>query len=108
MQIAAYPIFDNQGEISSIIRLERDVTEKREMEYDLAFRSKELQRAQHQLERLFKISRQLNAKNTLSEIVDYAYEVAQEIFPDAVPLIFLLDAGGQKPSMLGSFHISKW
>jgi PAS domain S-box-containing protein len=95
LQIATYPIFDNQGELSSIIRLERDVTEKRKMADDLAFRSRELQRAQHQLERLFKISRQVNAKNALSEIVDYAHEVAQEIFPNSVPLIFLLDAGGQ-------------
>ena len=95
LQIATYPIFDKQGWISSIVRLERDVTEKRKMADDLAFRSKELQRAQYQLERLFKISRQVNAKNAISEIVDYAHEVAQEIFPDAVPLIFLLDAGGR-------------
>jgi PAS domain S-box-containing protein len=95
LQIATYPIFDNQGELSSIIRLERDVTEKREMQDALAFRSKELERTQHQLERLFKISRQVNAKNALSEIVDYAHEVAQEIFPNSVPLIFLLDAEGQ-------------
>ena len=95
LQIATYPIFDNQGELSSIIRLERDVTEKREMQAALAFRSKELERAQHQLERLFKISRHVNAKNALSEIVDYAHEVAQEIFPNSVPLIFLLDAEGQ-------------
>jgi DNA-binding NtrC family response regulator len=95
LQIATYPVFDNDGEIRSIIRLERDVTEKRKMADELAFRSKELQRAQNQLERLFKISRQVNAKNALSEIVDYTHEVAQEIFPDAVPLLFLLDAGGQ-------------
>jgi PAS domain S-box-containing protein len=95
LQIATYPIFNNQGELSSIIRLERDVTEKRKMADDLAFRSRELQRAQHQLERLFKISRQVNAKNALSEIVDYAYEVAQEIFPNSAPLMFLLDAGGR-------------
>ncbi|MDH4206082.1 MAG: PAS domain-containing protein, partial [Desulfobacteraceae bacterium] len=95
LQIATYPIFDNQGEISSIIRLERDVTDKRKMADALAFRSKELQRAQNQLERLFKISRQVNAKNALSEIVDYAHEVTREIFPNAVPLIFLLDAGGR-------------
>ena len=95
LQISTYPIFDNQGELSSIIRLERDVTEKRKMADDLAFRSKELQRAQNQLERLFKISRQVNAKNALSEIVDYAHEVTREIFPNAVPLIFLLDAGGR-------------
>lgn len=95
LQIATYPIFDDEGEVRSIIRLERDVTEKRKMADDLAFRSRELQRAQHQLERLFKISRQVNAKNALSEIVDYAYEVTQEILTDAVPLIFLLDAGRQ-------------
>jgi PAS domain S-box-containing protein len=95
LQIATYPIFDNQGALSSIIRLERDVTEKREMQDALAFRSKELERAQHRLERLFKISRQVNAKNALSEIVDYAHEVTQEIFPNSVPLIFLLDAEGQ-------------
>ena len=95
LQIATYPIFDSKGDIRSIIRLERDVTEKRKMADELAFRSKELQRAQSQLERLFKISRQVNAKNTLSEIVDHAHEVAKEIFPDAVPLIFLLDAGGR-------------
>jgi len=95
LQIATYPIFDNQGDISLIIRLERDVTDKRKMADALAFRSKELERAQHQLERLFKISRQVNAKNALSEIVDYAHEVAQEIFPNSVPLIFLLDSGGQ-------------
>ena len=95
LQIATYPIFDNQGDISSIIRLERDVTEKRKMADALAFRSRELQRAQNQLERLFKISRQVNAKNALSEIVDYAHEVTQEIFPDTVLLIFLLDSEGQ-------------
>ena len=95
LQIATYPIFDSKGDIRSIIRLERDVTEKRKMADELAFRSKELQRAQNQLERLFKISRQVNAKNTLSEIVDHAHEVAKEIFPDAVPLIFLLDARGR-------------
>ena len=95
LQISTYPIFDNQSELSSIIRLERDVTEKRKMADDLAFRSSELQKAQHQLERLFKISRQVNAKNALSEIVDYAHEVAQEIFPNSVSLFFLLDAGGR-------------
>ena len=95
LQIATYPVFDNEGEIRSIIRLERDVTEKRKMADELAFRSKELQRAQNQLERLFKISRQVNAKNALSEIVDYTHEITREIFLDAVPLLFLLDASGQ-------------
>jgi len=95
LQIAAYPILDDQGEIVSVIRLERDVTEKRKMEDALAFRSKELQRAQHQLEKLFEISRQVNAKNSLWEIIDYVHEIAGEIFTDSDPILFLLDAGGQ-------------
>jgi len=94
-QVATYPILDSQGEITSIIRLERDVTEKREMEKALAFRSKELQRAQHQLERLFEISRQISAKNSLWEIVDFIHGITREIFPGSAPLIFLLEAGNQ-------------
>jgi PAS domain S-box-containing protein len=95
LQITTYPILDDQGEIVSVIRLERDVTEKRKMEDALAFRSKELQRAQHQLEKLFEISRQVNAKNSLWEIVDYVHEIAGEIFTNSDPILFLLDAGGQ-------------
>jgi PAS domain S-box-containing protein len=79
--------------IEGLARLLGEFTKRRRAENALIFRSKELQRAQHQLERLFKISRQVNAKNTLSEIVDYAHEVAQEIFPNSAPLMFLLDAG---------------
>jgi PAS domain S-box-containing protein len=95
LQIATYPIFDKYGDINSIVRLERDVTETREMEKALAFRSKELQRAKHQLEELFKISRQVSAKNSLSEIVDYVHDIVQDIFPGSDPLIFLLDAKSQ-------------
>ncbi|MBW2604905.1 MAG: sigma 54-interacting transcriptional regulator, partial [Deltaproteobacteria bacterium] len=94
LQIATYPIFDDQGDISLIIRLERDVTDKRKMADALAFRSKELQKAQHQLEKLFEISRQISAKNSLSEIVDHVHEIAQVIFPNSAPLIFLLDSKG--------------
>ena len=95
LQIATYPILDDQGEIVSVIRLERDVTEKRKMEDALAFRSKELQRAQHQLEKLFEISRQVNAKNSLWEIVDYVHEISREIFTNSDPILFLLDAKGR-------------
>jgi PAS domain S-box-containing protein len=95
LQITTYPILDEADEIVSVIRLERDVTERRKMEDALAFRSKELQRAQHQLEKLFEISRQVNAKNSLSEIVDYVHEIAGDIFIDSDPILFLLDAGGQ-------------
>jgi PAS domain S-box-containing protein len=101
LQITTYPILDDEGEIVSVIRLERDVTEKRKMEDALAFRSKELQRAQHQLEKLFEISRQVNAKNSLLEIVDYVHEIAGEIFTNSAPILFLLDAGGQNFLDLG-------
>ena len=65
LQIATYPLLDSQGEVDLVVRLERDVTEKRKMEEALAFRSRELQKTQHQLETLFEISRQMNAKNSL-------------------------------------------
>jgi PAS domain S-box-containing protein len=95
LQIATYPVFNKKGDINSIVRMERDVTETREMEKALAFRSKELQRAKHQLEELFKISRQVSAKNSLSEIVDYVHDIIRDIFPDSDPLIFLLDDRNQ-------------
>ena len=104
MQIAAYPIFDDNGNIKSVIRLERDVTEKRKLEKALDFRSKELQKAQHQLEKLFEISRQISAKNSLSEIVDYIHEVAWGIFPNSDSLIFLLDADSQNLLGLESYN----
>lgn len=62
LQVATYPIIDGQGEVDLVVRLERDVTEKRQMEEVLAFRSRELQKTQHQLEMVFEISRQMNTK----------------------------------------------
>jgi PAS domain S-box-containing protein len=96
LEVATYPLLDAQGEISSIIRLERDVTEKREMEEALAFRSKELQKTQHQLETLFDISRQVSAKDSLPEIVRFVQEIGQEIFPESEMLCFLLDGEKQR------------
>ncbi|MFH1991087.1 MAG: sigma 54-interacting transcriptional regulator [Pseudomonadota bacterium] len=95
LEVSTYPILNAQGEISSIVRLERDVTEKRKMEQALAFRSKELQRTQHQLETLFETSRQVNAKNTLIELVDFIHQIGQQIFSDSEFLFFLLEAGNQ-------------
>jgi hypothetical protein len=56
LRILTYPLVDSRGNVELIIRMERDVTEKRKMEEALAFRSKELQKSQHQLETLFEIS----------------------------------------------------
>ena len=96
LEVATYPLLDSQGEISSIIRLERDVTEKREMEKALAFRSKELQKTQHQLETLFDISRQVSAIESLPEVVHFVQEIGQEIFPESEMFFFLLDGEKQR------------
>ena len=78
--------------IEAFARLLRNFTKRRRAEHALEFRSKELQRTQHQLEELFKISRQVSEKNTLTEIIDCIHEITRKIFPDSTPLIFLLDA----------------
>jgi PAS domain S-box-containing protein len=91
LQIATYPLLDGQGEVDLVVRLERDVTEKRKMEEALAFRSRELQKTQHQLETLFEISRQMNAKESISELIDSLKGITGEIFPGSQPLFFILD-----------------
>ncbi len=96
LEVATYPLLDSQGEISSIIRLERDVTEKRQIEEALAFRSKELQKTQHQLETLFDISRQVSAIDSLPEVVHFVQEIGREIFAESELLFFLLDGERQQ------------
>ena len=96
LEVATYPLLDSQGKISLIIRLERDVTEKREMEEALAFRSKELQKTQHQLETLFDISRQVGAKDSFREIVHFVQHIGQETFTESDMLFFLLDGEKQR------------
>ena len=92
LEVATYPLLDWQGEISSIIRLERDVTERRRIEEALAFRSKELQKTQHQLETLFELSRQVSDKGSLSELIDLIQGIARQLFPDSDLLLFFLDS----------------
>ena len=96
LAISTYPILDNHGQVDLIIRYERDVTERRKMEEALAFRSKELQKSQHQLETLFEFSRQVSAKTSLVEVVHFIHEITRKIFPDSELLLFLMDDDGQK------------
>ncbi|RJR41902.1 MAG: PAS domain-containing protein [Deltaproteobacteria bacterium] len=93
LHIASYPLLDSQGEVELVVRLERDVTEKRTMEEALAFRSRELQKTQHQLETLFEISRQMNAKDSLVEIIESLKTITEEIFPHTSSLFLIMDAG---------------
>jgi PAS domain S-box-containing protein len=96
LEVATYPLFDLQGEISSIIRLERDVTEKRKIEEALAFRSKELQKTQHQLETLFDVSRQVSAMQSLPEVVRFVQKIGQKIFAESELFFFLMDDEKQR------------
>jgi PAS domain S-box-containing protein len=118
LQVATYPLLDGQGNVDLIIRLERDVTEKRQMAEALAFRSKELQKIQHQLETLFEISRQMNAKDSLQELVEALIKKTGELFPESEALFLILDADGahflpltpgldrmvEQPGMVGDFR----
>jgi PAS domain S-box-containing protein len=96
LAIATYPLLDNLGQVDLIIRFERDVTERRRMDDALAFRSKELQKSQHQLETLFEFSRQVSAKRSLAEVVHFIHEVTQKIFPNSELLLFLVDDDNQQ------------
>ncbi len=90
-QIAAYPHFDNQGEVDLVICLERDVTDRRRMEESLAFRSQELQKTQAQLEKLSDIARERYSQRSIPELVQYLNDILGELFPQADPLFLLLD-----------------
>jgi len=92
-QIAAYPHFDDLGQVDLVICLERDVTERRRMEESLAFRSQELQKTQTQLEKLSEISRERFSRRSVPELVQYLNDILSELFPQADPLFLLLDAG---------------
>jgi PAS domain S-box-containing protein len=96
LQVATYPLFDPQGEMDLIIRLETDVTDKRQTEAALAFRSRELQRTQHQLETLFEISRQVSSKHSLGELIDSLQDITQGIFPESDSLFLILDASSDQ------------
>jgi len=104
LEVATYPLLDTQGEISSIIRLERDVTEKRRMEEALAFRSKELQKTQHQLETLFELSRQVSDKGSLSELIEFIQGIARQLFSNSDLLLFFLDSESRGFLPLADFH----
>jgi PAS domain S-box-containing protein len=93
LQVMTYPLFNDHAGVDLVIRLEKDITEKRRTEEALAFRSRELQRTQHQLETLFEISRQLSTKHSLRELVSYLQEITQNLFPDSDALFLILDAG---------------
>jgi PAS domain S-box-containing protein len=91
LQISAYPFLDSRGEVELVIRLERDVTEKRKIEEALASRSRELQKAQSQLETLCEISRQVSTKASAGELVHFVAAIVSKVFPGAELLFFIFN-----------------
>jgi len=96
LQVLTYPLFNSSGGVDLVIRMEHDVTEKRRMEEALAFRSKELQRTQHQLETLFEVSRRVGAESSLQGLVHFLRDFAEGIFPDSDLLFLLLETTGER------------
>ncbi len=96
LQVRTYPLLTSDGDVELVIRMEHDVTEKRRMEEALAFRSKELQRTQHQLETLFEVSRRIGAESSLHGLVHLLRDYAEGIFPDSDPMFLLLETGAER------------
>jgi len=94
LQVACYPLVGEKGGVELVIRMERDVTEKRRMEEALAFRSRELEKAQRQLESLFETSRRLGAEISLGGLLHALHDFLEGIFPDSEPLFLILSPEG--------------
>ncbi len=90
-QIATYPHFDTDGCVDLVVCLERDVTDRRKMEEALAFRSRELQKTQLQLEKLFEISRERTDKRSIPELVNLLHGKISETFSDSDAVFLILD-----------------
>jgi PAS domain S-box-containing protein len=90
-QIATYPHFDKDGSVDLVVCLERDVTDRRKMEEALAFRSRELQKTQLQLEKLFEISRERTGKRSIPELVNFLHSKIIETFADSDGVFLILD-----------------
>jgi PAS domain S-box-containing protein len=90
-QIATYPHFDSEGNVDLVVCLERDVTDRRKMEEALAFRSRELQKTQLQLEKLFEVSRDRTGKRSIPELVNFLHGKILETFADSDAVFLILD-----------------
>ncbi len=90
-QIATYPHFDRDGNVDLVVCLERDVTDRRKMEEALAFRSRELQKTQLQLEKLFEVSRERTGKRSIPELVNFLHGKITETFADSDAIFLIQD-----------------
>ena len=89
LQISTYPLLDSQQAVKLVIRLEHDITDKRNLEATLASRTNELEKANNKLKTLFEISKQLAAISSLADLINHIYGTSVKIFPNS-ETIFLL------------------
>jgi len=96
LQISTYPLLDNQQAVKLVIRLEHDITDKRNLEATLASRTNELEKANNKLKTLFEISKQLAAISSLADLINHIYGTGVKIFPNSetVFLLFNEDMSG--------------
>ena len=95
-QIATYPIMDDLGKVDLVIRTERDLTEKKNLEQALALRSEQLVRTQRRLEELFDLSREVGTKATLADLVQFLLDFTVKLLPGSEPAFLLLDSSGEQ------------
>jgi PAS domain S-box-containing protein len=98
-QIATYPHFNHEGDVDLVVCLERDVTERRRMEEALAFRSRELQKTQLQLEKLFEISRGRTSKRSVPDLINFLHHQVVETFVDCDAIFLILDGNHNLTSL---------
>ncbi len=92
IQIATYPILSDEGKVDLVIRTERDITEKTQLEQTLALRSEELLKTQRRLEELFELFREMGTKGTLAELVQFLIGVTVKLLRGSEPALILLGA----------------
>lgn len=90
-QIATYPHFDQEGNVDLVVCLERDVTDRRKMEEALAFRSRELQKTQLQLEKLCEVSRERTDKRSIPELVNFLHGKICETFSESDAVFIVVE-----------------
>ena len=85
--------FGSIGIVTDISKLKQVETELRAAKDTLAAQTRELQKTQHQLETLLEITRQVQTKGSLGDILTYLSDILRKFFPDAEPLFLILDSG---------------
>jgi PAS domain S-box-containing protein len=82
LEVHSHPVKDGSGNTILAIEQSRDISARKSLE--------------GRLTRLFEVSRQLAAQNSLPELINGLQEIALEILPNSEPLFLMLDAEGEE------------